>query len=65
MKRVLTIALSMAVTGLLVGGLASPAAARAVKVGFLLKTMQEERHQRDKAVFIAKAESMGAKVYFD
>ena len=65
MKRVLTIALSVAFTGLLVVALAGPAAAKAIKVGFLLKTMQEERYQRDKAAFIAKAESMGAKVYFD
>ncbi|MEM9492933.1 MAG: substrate-binding domain-containing protein, partial [Myxococcota bacterium] len=36
-----------------------------VKVGFLLKTMQEERYQRDKAAFTAKAESMGAEVIFD
>lgn len=36
-----------------------------VKVGFLLKTMQEERYQRDKAAFVAKAESMGAEVIFD
>ena len=36
-----------------------------VKIGFLLKTMQEERYQRDKAAFIAKAESMGAEVIFD
>jgi D-xylose transport system substrate-binding protein len=36
-----------------------------VKVGFLLKTMQEERYQRDKAAFIAKAEEMGAEVVFD
>jgi D-xylose transport system substrate-binding protein len=36
-----------------------------VKVGFLLKTMQEERYQRDKAAFIEKAESMGAEVIFD
>ncbi len=36
-----------------------------VKVGFLLKTMQEERYQRDKADFTAKAESMGAEVVFD
>ena len=36
-----------------------------VKIGFLLKTMQEERYQRDKAAFLAKAESMGAKVVFD
>jgi D-xylose transport system substrate-binding protein len=41
------------------------AVAKAVKVGFILKTLQEERYQRDKAAFIAKAESMGAKVYFD
>ena len=36
-----------------------------VKVGFLLKTMQEERYQRDKADFTQKAESMGAEVVFD
>lgn len=36
-----------------------------VKIGFLLKTMQEERYQRDKAAFIAKAESLGGKVVFD
>jgi D-xylose transport system substrate-binding protein len=41
------------------------AAAQDVVVGFMLKTMQEERYQRDKADFIAKAESMGAKVVFD
>lgn len=36
-----------------------------VKIGFILKTMQEERYQRDKAAFIAKAEELGAEVYFD
>ena len=41
------------------------AQAAGVKIGFLLKTMQEERYQRDKAAFIAKAESMGATVVFD
>jgi D-xylose transport system substrate-binding protein len=35
------------------------------KVGFLLKTMQEERYQRDKADFIAKAQALGATVLFD
>ena len=39
--------------------------AKQVKIGFILKTMQEERYQRDKAAFIAKGEAMGAKVYFD
>lgn len=41
------------------------AAEPAVKIGFLLKTMQEERYQTDKARFIAHAESLGAKVLFD
>ena len=36
-----------------------------VKVCFLLKTMQEERYQHDKADFTAKAESLGAGVVFD
>lgn len=41
------------------------AVAKNVKIGFILKTMQEERYQRDKAAFIAKGEAMGATVYFD
>ena len=45
--------------------LAGPAAADKVKIGFLLKTMQEERYQRDKAAFIAKAKALGADVVFD
>lgn len=36
-----------------------------VKIGFILKTMQEERYQRDKAAFLAKAEELGAEVFFD
>lgn len=36
-----------------------------VKIGFLLKTMQEERYQRDKEAFINKAEELGAEVVFD
>lgn len=36
-----------------------------LKIGFLLKTMQEERYQTDKAVFIKKAEELGAEVVFD
>ena len=43
-----------------------PAAATdKVKIGFLLKTMQEERYQRDKAAFLAKAKALGAEVIFD
>ena len=36
-----------------------------VKIGFMLKTMQEERYQKDKDIFTEKAESLGAQVYFD
>lgn len=44
---------------------AAPPTTDKVKVGFLLKTMQEERYQRDKAAFTAKAEALGAEVIFD
>src|SRR6201992_244323 len=40
-------------------------AADKVKIGFLLKTMQEERYQRDKAAFLAKAKALNADVVFD
>jgi D-xylose transport system substrate-binding protein len=40
-------------------------AADKVKIGFLLKTMQEERYQRDRAAFLAKAKALGADVIFD
>lgn len=36
-----------------------------LKIGFLLKTMQEERYQRDKEAFLNKAEELGAEVIFD
>lgn len=36
-----------------------------VKIGFLLKTMQEARYQTDKSLFTARAESQGAEVMFD
>ena len=43
----------------------SAVAADRIKIGFLLKTMQEERYQRDKAAFLAKAMALGAEVIFD
>lgn len=45
--------------------MAGTAQAGDVKIGFLLKTMQEERYKRDRAAFIEKAESLGAEVIFD
>jgi D-xylose transport system substrate-binding protein len=51
---------------LLVPCLFSPAfGAGDLKVGFILKTMQEERYQKDKADFIAKAKELGAETIFD
>ena len=44
---------------------ASEAEAQSMKIGFLLKTMQEERYQTDKSLFMARAESLGAEVLFD
>ena len=35
------------------------------KIGFILKTMQEERYQTDKTLFTARAESLGAQILFD
>jgi D-xylose transport system substrate-binding protein len=40
-------------------------AADKIKIGFLLKTMQEERYQRDKATFLARAKALGSEVIFD
>jgi D-xylose transport system substrate-binding protein len=54
----LVTALAMSITAL-------KAQADDVKIGFLLKTMQEERYQQDQAAFIAKAKELGAEVIFD
>lgn len=44
---------------------AGSAFAEDIKIGFLLKTMQEERYKRDRAAFTSKAEELGAEVIFD
>ena len=46
-------------------GGAREAEAQDMKIGFILKTMQEERYQTDKSLFIARAEALGAQVLFD
>jgi D-xylose transport system substrate-binding protein len=53
------------VTALAMSIAALKAQADDVKIGFLLKTMQEERYQQDQAAFIAKAKELGAEVIFD
>ncbi len=41
------------------------AAPKKVKVGFILSTMQEERYQKDKAIFEETAKKLGADVLFE
>ncbi len=55
----------VAMTAAVAAAVPQVASAGEVKIGFLLKTMQEERYQRDKTTFIAKAEALGATVIFD
>jgi D-xylose transport system substrate-binding protein len=63
-RAILRALASIPVASLPIG--ARPArAADKVKIGFLLKTMQEERYQRDKAAFLAKAKALSAEVIFD
>lgn len=48
-----------------VSGCSSRRSSSDIRIGFLLKTMQEERYKRDKEYFIRTAESLGAEVFFD
>ncbi|WP_377190508.1 substrate-binding domain-containing protein [Ruegeria meonggei] len=56
---------ALGLAGILSVSLPIIAAAQDVTIGFLLKTMQEERYQTDKSLFTARAESQGANVIFD
>jgi D-xylose transport system substrate-binding protein len=40
-------------------------ASERIKIGFILKTMQEERYQRDRSIFLSKAKELGAIPLFD
>ncbi len=52
--------------GMLAGlGYVPDAGAQPLKIGFLLKTMQEARYQSDKAFFTARAEALGAEIFFN
>ncbi len=48
----------------LVAGVSAPAFAKGPKIGFILSTMQEERYQTDKRVFLETAKKLGAEVEF-
>ncbi len=53
------------ILSVIVSGFASiPALAGGPKIGFILSTMQEERYQRDKAVFEAAVKKLGGEVVF-
>ncbi len=60
-RRAAIIAMAASATAFSAGS----ATAADVKIGFLLKTMQEERYKRDRAAFITRAEALGAEVIFD
>ena len=62
LATLLTAAIVPAVT---VPAVTPAVAAEKIKIGFLLKTMQEERYQRDKAAFLARARALDADVIFD
>ena len=64
-RRLLIAGVACAATAMIGLSASTAMAAGKVKIGFLLKTMQEERYQRDKADFIAKANALGADVIFD
>ena len=58
-------AILMAATAVTTLSAGSAFAQEPIRIGFLLKTMQEERYKRDRAAFTARAEELGAEVIFD
>src|ERR1700730_8091027 len=64
-RAILTSLTALTAIAVMAGSPISARAADKIKIGFLLKTMQEERYQVDKAEFIAKATELGAEVVFD
>jgi D-xylose transport system substrate-binding protein len=46
-------------------GVSAEASGKNTKIGFILKTMQEERYRTDKKLFMSRAESLGAEILFD
>jgi D-xylose transport system substrate-binding protein len=64
-RRILLTGMAGLLAAPLALSIAPASAAAKIKIGFLLKTMQEERYQRDKKAFTDKANSLGADVIFD
>jgi D-xylose transport system substrate-binding protein len=64
-RRLVLAGVAALLAALFVPSVNQAVAADKIKIGFLLKTMQEERYQRDKAAFLARAKALGAEVIFD
>lgn len=64
-RRLMLCAMASLLGALVVMSVGPARAQGKIKIGFLLKTMQEERYQRDKAAFESKAKALGADVIFD
>ncbi len=62
MKKVI---IAFAALALFLSGCGKKTTSDKIKIGFLLKTMQEERYQRDKKAFFDKAAELGFDVVFD
>ena len=58
------VSLRVLVLALLVTGASAPAFAKGPKIGFILSTMQEERYQKDKKIFIETVQKLGGEVEF-
>jgi D-xylose transport system substrate-binding protein len=58
MKRILTLSL----VGLLLAGCGHGAKSGKIKIGLSLDTLKEERWQRDRDIFVARAQALGAEV---
>lgn len=56
--------LSALILLMIVSILPAYAAPKKIKIGFILSTMQEERYQKDKAIFEKTAKNLGAEVIF-
>jgi len=66
MKRIIVILAILLITLTLITGCKGQTNSKGkIKIGFLLKTFQEERYKKDKKAFIDRANALGVEVIFD
>ncbi len=65
MKKVSLLFLSIVLIPLTTYAVGSSTQPKKIKIGFILSTMQEERYQKDKAIFEKVAKDLGADVLFE